>query len=102
MDGPSTTLAAGQDHVFEWRIPSTGGYPIFEIGVEITANTYADQTEGELASFALAQLLAEQGLRAESQAAFRQYLETYPTGQFVAEVRRRVHQTEARDHKPLP
>mgnify|MGYP000507138308 CR=1 FL=1 len=42
MDGPSTTLAAGQDHVFEWRIPSTGGYPIFEIGVEITANTYAE------------------------------------------------------------
>jgi ADP-ribosylglycohydrolase len=28
-------LAAGSDALLSWRIPETGGYPIFEIGVEI-------------------------------------------------------------------
>jgi TolA-binding protein len=60
-----------------------------------TATIYANQPEGELATFALAQLLAEQGLGAESQAVFRQYMDNYSTGQFVAEVRRRLHQPKA-------
>ena len=67
-----------------------------------TTNIYANQPEGELASFALAQLLAEQGSGAEAQAAFRQYLDSYPTGQFVSEVRRRLHQPAPRDQQPSP
>jgi ferric-dicitrate binding protein FerR (iron transport regulator) len=67
-------------------------YPEAMVAFRRTANIYANQPEGELASFALAQLLGEQGPGAESQAAFRQYLDSYPNGQFVAEVRRRLHQ----------
>jgi ferric-dicitrate binding protein FerR (iron transport regulator) len=56
-----------------------------------TATIFANQPEGELATFALAQLLAEQGRDAESQTAFQQYLHSYPTGQFASEARRRLH-----------
>jgi TolA-binding protein len=57
-----------------------------------TATIYSNQPEGELATFALAQVQAEQGRDAESQAAFQQYLHSYPTGQFASEARRRLHQ----------
>jgi len=56
-----------------------------------TANLYGSQPEGELAVFALAQLLSERGLAGEAQAAFRQYLDRYPGGQFMDEVRRQLH-----------
>jgi ferric-dicitrate binding protein FerR (iron transport regulator) len=55
-----------------------------------TANLYSNQPEGELAIFAMAQLLSEQGSKREAQAALRQYLERYPNGQFVDEVRRQL------------
>jgi ferric-dicitrate binding protein FerR (iron transport regulator) len=67
-----------------------------------TATIYANQPEGELATFALGQLLAEQGLGAESQTVFRRYLDSYSTGQFVAEVRRRLHHPIAQDPLPSP
>jgi hypothetical protein len=67
-----------------------------------TCTIYANQPEGELARFALAQLLAEQGLGAESQAALRHYLDSYPTGRFVTEVRRRLHQPKNQDRQPSP
>jgi ADP-ribosylglycohydrolase len=33
--GAQCELAAGGDALLNWRIPDTGGYPIFEVGVEI-------------------------------------------------------------------
>jgi hypothetical protein len=35
--GPATTLAPGAEHQFVWRIGATGGAPIAEIGVELSA-----------------------------------------------------------------
>jgi ferric-dicitrate binding protein FerR (iron transport regulator) len=77
-------------------------YPEAMVAFRRTATIYANQPEGELASFALAQLLAEQGSGAESQAAYRHYLDSYPTGQFVTEVRRRLHLPKAQDQQPSP
>ncbi len=35
--GPQAVLAAGADHAFAWRVDDTGGQPIAEVGLEITA-----------------------------------------------------------------
>jgi TolA-binding protein len=67
-----------------------------------TANLYGNQPEGELAIFAMAQLLSEQGSKREAQAAFRQYLERYPNGQFVDEVRRHLTVPLPSDPVPAP
>lgn len=77
-------------------------YPEAMVAFRRTATIYANQPEGELASFALAQLLAEQGSNTESQTAYRHYLDSYPTGQFVAEVRRRLRPPKVQDQQPSP
>jgi ADP-ribosylglycohydrolase len=38
------TLAAGQDHDFEWVVPNTKGYPIAFVGLEIVGNNGASGT----------------------------------------------------------
>ncbi|MDQ4076481.1 MAG: ADP-ribosylglycohydrolase family protein [Chloroflexota bacterium] len=40
--GPGTVLKPGADHLFEWHLDDTGGAPIAEIGVELTAERRAD------------------------------------------------------------
>jgi TolA-binding protein len=60
------------------------------LGFRRTANLFGSQPEGELAIFALAQLQSEQGLKREVQTTYRQYLERYPSGRFVDEVRRKL------------
>jgi hypothetical protein len=40
--GPETSLAPGADHQFTWPIADTGGAPIAEIGVELSAPRRAD------------------------------------------------------------
>jgi ADP-ribosylglycohydrolase len=40
--GPETTLAPGADHEFTWRIADTGGAPIADIGIELSAPQRAD------------------------------------------------------------
>ena len=35
--GPETTLLAGQSHLFRWRVPEMGGWPVAEIGIEINS-----------------------------------------------------------------
>ncbi len=35
--GPETALLSGETHVFSWRVPEMGGWPIAEIGVEINS-----------------------------------------------------------------
>jgi len=37
VDGPRVRLAAGMDHLLEWRLPEFDGQPIAEIGIAITA-----------------------------------------------------------------
>lgn len=34
--GDSATLVAGRDHVFEWRVPDTGGQPVAAVGIELS------------------------------------------------------------------
>jgi len=41
---PSTALAAGNQHTFEWRMDDTDGGPIAEIGVEVSSSQRADGT----------------------------------------------------------
>lgn len=42
--GPQTLLQLGQSHVFTWPIADTGGFPIAEIGFEISSAQRADGT----------------------------------------------------------
>ena len=42
--GPEKSLAPGARHEFEWRVDDTGGAPIAEVGVEISATWRADGT----------------------------------------------------------
>ena len=44
LAGPETVLAPGADHVFSWQVPDTGGYPIAEIGLELTSAPRAGGT----------------------------------------------------------
>jgi hypothetical protein len=37
IDGPPTTLEPGQDTVLEWTLPDTGGQPIAELGIAVSA-----------------------------------------------------------------
>jgi len=37
VDGPKLRLAAGTDHLLEWRLPEFDGQPIAEIGIALTA-----------------------------------------------------------------
>ena len=40
--GPAVHLIPGVEHEFQWTIPDTGGYPIAEIGVEVSSTSRAD------------------------------------------------------------
>jgi ADP-ribosylglycohydrolase len=40
--GSEVTLDAAGEHELAWRIPETGGYPIAEVGIEITSEQRAD------------------------------------------------------------
>ncbi|HYF49713.1 MAG TPA: ADP-ribosylglycohydrolase family protein [Planctomycetota bacterium] len=42
--GPDAKLSAGRRTEFEWKIPSTGGQPIMETGIEIVSDARADGT----------------------------------------------------------
>jgi hypothetical protein len=42
--GPSSDLASGTEHIFEWRLPETNGSPIAEIGLELSAQSRANGT----------------------------------------------------------
>lgn len=42
--GPSSDLASGTEHIFEWRLPETNGSPIAEIGLELSAHSRANGT----------------------------------------------------------
>ena len=44
VEGPQAELAPGATHTFTWRIPDMEGYPIAEIGIEITSDSRADGT----------------------------------------------------------
>ncbi len=42
--GPEAALSAGSAHEFTWRLPDTSGYPIAEVGMELTSAERADGT----------------------------------------------------------
>ena len=42
--GPEVELAPGAEHLFEWRVPETGGAPVAEVGVELRSERRADGT----------------------------------------------------------
>ena len=42
VPGPEAALSPGADHIFEWRIPDTGGAPIAEVGIEVQSQRRAD------------------------------------------------------------
>ncbi|HEY8925933.1 MAG TPA: hypothetical protein VIU64_16225 [Polyangia bacterium] len=55
---------------------------------------HARTPEGETAAFTVSQLLVERGASAEARAALTDYLERYPRGRFVREVRERLAQLD--------
>jgi ADP-ribosylglycohydrolase len=44
VPGPAVVLAPGADHEFVWTVPDTGGYPIAQVGIELTSDQRADGT----------------------------------------------------------
>jgi hypothetical protein len=54
------------------------------------ADAWADSPEGEMAAFALAELLCESGSPADARAALTRYLARYPSGRFTREAADRL------------
>jgi ADP-ribosylglycohydrolase len=42
INGPEARLAPGEAHEFDWRVPDTGGSPVAEIGLELSAGSPAN------------------------------------------------------------